>query len=106
MVPRAPLTKIPTSSAESKRHLRLLCRFAGAICTIGIVIASLLPGDNRPQSGVAPGQVQPWNYGDRFFQQPPPDLGGVDMDRIFADKDPVMLSLATAGIVWLLVLIR
>jgi VanZ family protein len=56
LVPRPPL--IPTSSAESKRHLRLLCHFAGAICTIGIVIASLLPGDNRPQSGVAPGQVE------------------------------------------------
>jgi peptidyl-dipeptidase A len=45
--------------------------------------------------GLQPGQLRPWHYGDRFFQQPPPDLGGVDLDRPFVDKDPVMLSLAT-----------
>ncbi len=45
--------------------------------------------------GLQPGQVRPWHYGDRFFQQPPPDLGGVDMDRIFTGKDPIVLSLAT-----------
>ena len=54
-----------------------------------------LDADRAQRFGLAPGQVQPWHYGDRFFQQPPPDLGGVDMDRIFAEKDPVVLSLAT-----------
>ena len=45
--------------------------------------------------GITPEAVRPWHYGDRFFQQPPPDFGGVDMDGVFAGQDPVMLSLAT-----------
>ncbi len=38
--------------------------------------------------------LRPWHYGDRFFQTSP-DLGDLDMDTLFADKDPVALATAT-----------
>jgi len=44
--------------------------------------------------GVAVTALRPWHYGDRFFQAAP-DIGEVDMDALFADKDPVQLALAT-----------
>lgn len=44
--------------------------------------------------GIAATDLRPWHYGDRFFQSAP-DIGEVDMDALFADKDPVKLSLAT-----------
>ncbi len=44
--------------------------------------------------GLPVSALQPWHFGDRFFQSPP-DMGGVDMDALFADKDPVQLAIAT-----------
>jgi peptidyl-dipeptidase A len=44
--------------------------------------------------GVPVSGLRPWHYGDRFFQKPP-DTGEVDMDALFADKDPVALATAT-----------
>ena len=38
--------------------------------------------------------LRPWHYGDRFFQDAP-DMGEVDLDVLFSDKDPVRLSEAT-----------
>lgn len=39
--------------------------------------------------------LRPWHYGDRFFQDPPADLGEVDRDALFAGKDPRELSRIT-----------
>ncbi|MGH2606488.1 MAG: M2 family metallopeptidase, partial [Anaerolineales bacterium] len=39
--------------------------------------------------------LRPWHYGDRFFQDPPADLGEVDRDALFAGKDPRDLSRIT-----------
>jgi peptidyl-dipeptidase A len=44
--------------------------------------------------GLSPEALGPWHYGDRFFQKPPA-MGAVNLDRLFADKDPVALALAT-----------
>lgn len=44
--------------------------------------------------GLEPGQLQPWHFGDRFFQRPP-DLGQVNLDALLDDQDPVSLALAT-----------
>lgn len=43
---------------------------------------------------LAPADLRPWHYGDRFFQEPPA-MGAVDLDALFAEKDPVALALAT-----------
>ncbi|MBI2976804.1 MAG: M2 family metallopeptidase [Chloroflexi bacterium] len=43
---------------------------------------------------IAPEQLRPWHFGDRFFQSPP-DTGEVEMDSLFADHDPVELALKT-----------
>jgi hypothetical protein len=40
------------------RDVRRLCRIAGWIGTIVIFILSVVPGDARPHSGVAPGQFE------------------------------------------------
>jgi hypothetical protein len=40
------------------RDLRRLCRIAGWIGTIVIFILSVVPGDARPHSGVAPGEFE------------------------------------------------
>jgi peptidyl-dipeptidase A len=39
--------------------------------------------------------LRPWHYGDRFFQDPPADLGEVDRDALFAGQDPRELSRIT-----------
>jgi peptidyl-dipeptidase A len=44
--------------------------------------------------GVAPDQLRPWHYGDRFFQRPP-KAGGVDLDPLFTGKDLVALTRQT-----------
>ena len=44
--------------------------------------------------GLPAGELQPWHYGDRFFQDTPP-MGEVDLDSVFADQDPVQLALKT-----------
>ncbi|HMK09908.1 MAG TPA: M2 family metallopeptidase, partial [Anaerolineales bacterium] len=44
--------------------------------------------------GIAPEQLRPWHFGDRFFQLVPP-LGAFDFDGLFADKDPVELATTT-----------
>jgi peptidyl-dipeptidase A len=41
--------------------------------------------------GVAVETLQPWHYGDFFFQEPP-RMDGIDLDRFFADRDPVQLA--------------
>jgi len=38
--------------------------------------------------------LRPWHYGERFFQSPPP-LEPIDLDGLFADRDPVELAAAT-----------
>ena len=44
--------------------------------------------------GVPAADLRPWHYTDRFFQKPDP-LGEVDLDALFADRDPVALATAT-----------
>jgi peptidyl-dipeptidase A len=44
--------------------------------------------------GLPTSALQPWHFGDRFFQDTPP-MGEVDLDSVFADKDPVQLALTT-----------
>ena len=44
--------------------------------------------------GIKVSDLRPWHYGDRFFQEAP-DMGDLDLDRFFADKDPVALSTRT-----------
>jgi peptidyl-dipeptidase A len=44
--------------------------------------------------GVPPAALRPWHYTDRFFQKPDP-LGDVDLDALFADRDPAALATAT-----------
>ena len=44
--------------------------------------------------GIPMSALRPWHYGDRFFQSPP-EMGEVDMDALFADKDPVQLATTT-----------
>jgi len=39
-------------------------------------------------------ELQPWHYSDRFFQKPDP-LGEVDLDALFAGRDPVALATTT-----------
>ena len=48
----------PPRSRTRVGDLQSLCRIAGWLCTIGIIVLSLVPGDRRPHSGVAPGQVE------------------------------------------------
>lgn len=43
---------------------------------------------------VAEVELRPWHFGDRFFQRAP-QMGALDMDTFFADKDPVALATAT-----------
>jgi peptidyl-dipeptidase A len=50
--------------------------------------------DRAQRFGVLPGDLRPWHFGDRFFQEAPP-LGDFDMDAFFASKDPVTLARAT-----------
>ncbi len=44
--------------------------------------------------GLEPDELRPWHYGDRFFQDPPYSAE-LDLDLLFADKDPVELATAT-----------
>jgi peptidyl-dipeptidase A len=44
--------------------------------------------------GIEQVDLRPWHYADRFFQTSP-DLGDVDLDAFFADKDPIALASAT-----------
>lgn len=44
--------------------------------------------------GISEQDLQPWHYGDRFFQEVP-EMGEIRMDDLFADKDPVALATAT-----------
>ena len=44
--------------------------------------------------GLPASALRPWHYGDRFFQDPPA-MGALDLDSLFAGKDPVQLALAT-----------
>jgi peptidyl-dipeptidase A len=44
--------------------------------------------------GVAEGQLRPWHYGDRFFQDGP-QLGEIDLDSLVADRDIEQLAVAT-----------
>ena len=44
--------------------------------------------------GIPHGDLRPWHYGDRFFQEVP-QLGDVDMDGLFEGKDLVALATAT-----------
>lgn len=44
--------------------------------------------------GIEMAALRPWHYGDRFFQDVP-EMGELDMDALFADKDPIALALAT-----------
>ncbi|OGO71231.1 MAG: hypothetical protein A2Z37_07340 [Chloroflexi bacterium RBG_19FT_COMBO_62_14] len=44
--------------------------------------------------GVRLEDLRPWHYGDPFFQYVP-KTGGVDMDALFAGKDPTVLAKAT-----------
>jgi peptidyl-dipeptidase A len=44
--------------------------------------------------GVARGQLRPWHYGDRFFQEGP-QLGEVNLDELVAGKDIEQLAVAT-----------
>jgi peptidyl-dipeptidase A len=37
--------------------------------------------------GVSEPDLRPWHYGDRFFQNPP-EMGEVNLDALFAGKDP------------------
>ena len=50
--------------------------------------------DRAARFGVAVSDLRPWHYGDRFFQQAP-EMGGVDMDALFADKAPTVLATTT-----------
>ena len=44
--------------------------------------------------GIRASGLRPWNYGDRFFQAPP-QMGEVNLDEIFAGKDPGVLAQST-----------
>jgi peptidyl-dipeptidase A len=44
--------------------------------------------------GVRSSELGPWHYGDRFFQTAPA-LGELDLDEVFAGKDPVALANVT-----------
>jgi len=44
--------------------------------------------------GIAQAELRPWHYGDRFFQTEP-EMGEVNLDAIFAGKDPVKHATAT-----------
>ena len=44
--------------------------------------------------GIDPADLHPWHYSDRFFQQVPA-MGKLDIDALFAEKDPVPLATAT-----------
>lgn len=43
--------------------------------------------------GISAEELRPWHTGDLFFQEAP-DLGGVSLDDLIEDKDPVKLSTA------------
>ena len=43
---------------------------------------------------LTPGDLRPWHYGDRFFQNAP-SLSDFDLDQVYEGHDPVDLSLAT-----------
>jgi peptidyl-dipeptidase A len=44
--------------------------------------------------GIDEDDLLPWHYGDRFFQTPP-ELGEVNLDELFAGRDPVGLATTT-----------
>jgi len=50
--------------------------------------------DRAARFGIAVTDLGPWHYGDRFFQEAP-EMGGVDMDALFAQKDPTILATTT-----------
>ena len=50
--------------------------------------------DRAAHFGIAVTDLGPWHYGDRFFQEAP-EMGGVDMDGLFAEKDPTILAITT-----------
>lgn len=50
--------------------------------------------DRAQRFGIRQGDLRPWHYGDRFFQEVP-EMGEVRMDDLFADKDPVLLATTT-----------
>jgi peptidyl-dipeptidase A len=58
------------------------------------VLKDRIDGLRAAHFGIARGDLRPWHYGDRFFQEVP-RLGDVDMDGLFAGKDLVALAMAT-----------
>jgi len=50
--------------------------------------------DLSSRFGVDRAQLQPWHYGDRFFQEGP-QLGQVDLDALFKDREIEELGVAT-----------
>ncbi len=44
--------------------------------------------------GLPVSALRPWHYGDRFFQDPP-EMGALDLEALFAGRDPVQLALTT-----------
>jgi peptidyl-dipeptidase A len=44
--------------------------------------------------GLRPEDLRPWHFGDPFFQRAP-KTGTIDMDAIYADKDPRALAMST-----------
>lgn len=44
--------------------------------------------------GINERDLQPWHYGDRFFQRAP-EIASISMDPYFADRDPVELAYKT-----------
>ncbi|HET7010338.1 MAG TPA: M2 family metallopeptidase, partial [Anaerolineales bacterium] len=44
--------------------------------------------------GVQPGDLRPWHYSNRFFQEPD-QLGEIDFDTLFSAHDPTTLATAT-----------
>ncbi len=42
--------------------------------------------------GVTPAELRPWHFGDLFFQEVPAAGRGMDLDSLFAGKDPAALA--------------
>jgi peptidyl-dipeptidase A len=54
-------------------------------------LKSEIDGARASRFGIAARDLRPWHYGDRFFQSAP-EMGDVDLDALFAGKDPTELA--------------
>ncbi|MBI3241431.1 MAG: M2 family metallopeptidase [Chloroflexi bacterium] len=79
---------------EETELLALFDRLDKATATPFAAVKAEIDSRRAGWFGLAVSELQPWHFGDRFFQAAP-KLGDVDMDEFFADKDVVELALHT-----------